>query len=216
MQTGLSVLDGSVLKIGLTGGIGSGKSSAVAYFRGFGIPVIDADRVARDVLAPESPALSQLVDVFGAEAVGPSGELNRQWLRQKVFAEPLALQQLEAITHPLIRTRLLAQMSAVVQQDDAAYLLVDIPLLFEKNYQDLFSAVVVVDCPEEMQLQRVAGRDGSDPATIKRIMAKQIARQDRLALASHVLDNSTTLASLYAQIDRLHQRLLQQAVDAAT
>ena len=204
-----------MLSIGLTGGIGSGKSSATAYFSELGVPVIDADQVARELLVAGSLAVQQIAIALGAEALNAAGELNRQWLRAKVFADPAALAQLEAVTHPIIRERLLELIAEASQNQGSAYVLVDIPLLFEKNYQDLFAAVVVVDCTEDLQLQRAMKRDGSDLETIQRIMSRQIARHERLVLADHVLDNNTTLTSLYAQINQLHQLLLQRSVDSA-
>lgn len=197
-----------MLKIGLTGGIGSGKSSATKYFRSLGVPVIDADQVARAVVAPGQAALADIEQVFGAEAIDAGGELNRQWMRKRVFDDPKARDQLEAITHPRIKSRLLSEMA---EQQNVSYIIVDIPLLVEKGYQDLFDAIIVVDCTPEQQLERVRQRDGSDEALIKGIMLAQASRARRLESASYVLDNSASLSVLYEQIDRLHAHLIQSA-----
>ncbi|MEZ5477535.1 MAG: dephospho-CoA kinase [Thiolinea sp.] len=197
-----------MLKVGLTGGIGSGKSSAVRRFQALGAKIIDADAVAREVVAPGEPALEAIVKAFGPDVLDSDAQLDRAWLRQRVFNDAEARVRLEAITHPAIRQRLLAAMN---EADSSAYLLADIPLLVEQNYQDLFDAVIVVDCAPEQQLQRAAARDGSDVALIKRIMASQVSRDERLRHATHVLDNSTSLDDLYQQIEALHQQLLALA-----
>ena len=198
-----------MLKVGLTGGIGSGKSTAVSRFQALGAHIVDADKIARAVVAPGQPALQEIAAVFGPEAIDASGALDRAWLRKQVFDDPAARLKLEAITNPAIRQRL---THAVQQTFAAPYLIVDIPLLVEKDYQPLFDAIVVVDCEPEQQLQRALLRDGSDEGLIKGIMKAQASRARRLESATHILDNSSTLADLYQQVDQLHETFIQLAV----
>lgn len=200
-----------MFKVGLTGGIGSGKSSAVRYFQSLGVKVLDADQIARQVVQPGKPALQQIEQEFGEHALDEAGALNRDWMRQQVFVNPEARTRLEAITHPLIRQQIIAEMA---EPHDTAYLIVDIPLLIEKKYQQLFDAVLVVDCSPEQQIMRVQQRDGSDADLIKGIMAAQASRGERLESATHVLDNSGTLEYLYQQVEQLHQVFLK--LSAAT
>lgn len=197
-----------MFKVGLTGGIGSGKSSAVRYFQSLGIKVLDADQIARQVVQTGQPALQQIKQEFGESALDESGALNRSWMREQIFTDPESKERLEAITHPLIRQRI---MQAMAEPHVTDYLIVDIPLLIEKNYQSLFDAVLVVDCLPEQQIKRVQQRDGSDIALIKGIMKAQASRGERQRNATHVLDNSGTLVHLHQQIDRLHQEFLKLA-----
>ena len=197
-----------VLKVGLTGGIGSGKSTVAKRLVELDVPVIDADQVARTVVEPGQPALQEIAQAFGADVLQENGALNRQWLREQVFDDPEARARLEAITHPRIRERLL---SAMAEQSGVDYIVVDIPLLVEKGYQPLFDAIVVVDCEPEQQLTRTLRRDGSDAALIKGIMQAQSSRAERLKSATHVLDNRSTPENLYRQIDQLHNDLKQLA-----
>ncbi|CAA6823410.1 MAG: Dephospho-CoA kinase (EC [uncultured Thiotrichaceae bacterium] len=200
-----------MFKVGLTGGIGSGKSSAVRYFQSLGIKVLDADQIARQIVQAGQPALQQIKQEFGESALDESGALNRSWMREQIFTEPESKDRLEAITHPLIRQRIIQAMAEPHVTD---YLIVDIPLLIEKAYQSLFDAVLVVDCLPEQQIKRVQQRDGSDIALIKGIMKAQASRGERQQSATHVLDNSDTLVHLHQQIDRLHQAFLKLAGSA--
>ena len=196
-----------MLKIGLTGGIGCGKSTAVRHFQQLGVPVIDADVIARQVVAVGEPALHEIVAAFGVQAIQADGSLNRMWLRQHVFADKQHLQRLESILHPRIKSAILSAMAAC---QDAAYVLVDIPLLFEKGYQTLFDRVLVIDCLPEQQVQRVKQRDGSDEGMIQAIMQSQISREQRLQQADDVLSNQSTLGVFQAAIERLHALYLAQ------
>ncbi len=192
-----------MLTVGLTGGIGCGKSTAVDYFRQLGVPVIDADVIAHQVVAKGEPALQEIVVAFGAQALQSDGTLNRAWLRQQVFTDAKQRQQLESILHPRIKQAILARITEC-QQTGAAYVLVDIPLLFEKHYQTLFDRVVVIDCLPEQQVARVKQRDASDEAVILGIMQSQWSREQRLQAATDVLVNQSTLAALRTQVEQLH------------
>lgn len=192
--------------IGLTGGIGSGKSQAAALFDELGIESADADHIAREVVQPGEHALAAIERAFGSQALLTDGSLNRAWLRQQVFADDQLRRQLEAITHPAIRSRLLAK----VQVFQSVYALLVSPLLLETDQHTMVDAVIVVDVPERLQTERAAQRDGCSPEQIEAIMAAQLPRHERLLKADFVLDNSQDRDHLKEQIKELHQHLLHQ------
>ena len=189
--------------VGLTGGIGSGKSQAAAEFIRLGVPVIDADAVSRALTADNGRALPEIRHVFGSELFDTEGRLKRAVLRDTVFRRPEAKQQLEALMHPLILQEILMQQNRC---QDSVYGVIDIPLLVE---QPLFSALVqrvlVIDVCENSQIERVKQRSGLDEAEIKRIMAAQACRRDRLLAADDVLPNEGTVQELAGKINRLHR-----------
>lgn len=196
-----------MLKVGLTGGIGCGKSSAVAVFRALGVPIVDADRIAREVVQQGEPALLQVAEVFGAAAITAEGELNRAWLREFIFKEPAARAQLEAILHPIIHKRIGQAMHAAFESG-AAYVIVDVPLLVEQAYQSLFDRIVVVDCLPHQQLERVRTRDQTADSQTQQIMQVQASRDLRLQVASDILDNTSTKEVLELQVNQLHKKFL--------
>ena len=196
-----------MLKIGLTGGIGCGKSTAVRYFRALGIPIIDADLIAREVVSVGQPALQEIAVQLGAQALRNDGSLDRAWLRQTVFGDAQRLQQLEAILHPRIRKAILREMDDC-QHAGSAYVIVDVPLLFEKDYVRLFDRVLVVDCLPDQQRERVTQRDGSSVDVVESIMQVQISRTERLQRADDILQNSGTIAEFNNKIDVLHKKYL--------
>jgi dephospho-CoA kinase len=190
--------------VGLTGGIGCGKSQAARFFNELGIKSVDADQIARQIVQPGEPTLAAIVVAFGAEALDAQGGLNRAWLRSVVFADPEQRRTLEALTHPAIRARLVEQMRGL----RSPYGLLVTPLLFETDQQHLVCRKWVVDVPEAVQLARTSARDGVSAESIRAIMAAQSSRAERLAQADAVLDNSGDLAMLRAQVVRLHQAFL--------
>ncbi|OQX08106.1 MAG: dephospho-CoA kinase [Thiothrix lacustris] len=190
-----------MLKVGLTGGIGCGKSTAVQRFRELGVPVIEADLIAREVVAIGQPALQEIAGLFGSQSLQADGALNRAWLRQTVFSDPVRLQQLESILHPRIRAEILTRIAACT---DSAYVIVDVPLLFEKGYTQLFERILVIDCLPDQQRTRVQQRDGSEDAVIKSIMQSQIGREARLQQANDILSNTASITDFYAKIDDLN------------
>ena len=194
-----------MLKVGLTGGIGSGKSTVAKSLIAKGITVVDADQIAREVVEPGEVALQEIVEAFGEHILHDDGTLNRAALKQVIFSNPTAKKQLESILHPRIRQRILSRVN---EATDTAYVVADIPLLIESHYPDHFDRVVVVDCPVEQQLSRVLERDHLNEAQIKAIINSQASREQRLAVATDVLDNSGTLESLKMQIDKLHETLI--------
>ncbi len=195
---------------GLTGGIGSGKSAVARLIQEQGIVAVDADQVARDVVAPGEPALAQIAERFGTGILQPDGSLDRAGLRQIVFATPDARLWLEALLHPLIRQRIQASLQAAT----SAYSLLVSPLLLETDQHKLVDYIVVVDVPEEIQLQRTTERDHNSTDQVKRIMAAQMDRHTRLASADSIIDNSGNLQSLRTATLQLHRTLLQRAQDA--
>jgi dephospho-CoA kinase len=193
--------------VGVTGGIGSGKSAVTQRFEQHGIDVVDADIAARQVVEPGRPALAAIADHFGREILLPDGNLDRAALRQRVFADEEQRLWLEQLTHPLIGEEILQQLGA----STSPYAILASPLLLETSQKALTHCVVVVDVPEAVQLQRTMARDANDEAQVKRIMAAQIDRQSRLAGADYVIDNSGSLAALDEAVASLHATLLQRA-----
>ncbi len=195
--------------LGLTGGIGSGKSAASDYFQRLGIVVVDADIVAREVVQPGQPAWNAIREHFGPDALQADGQLNRAWLRQIVFSDPQQRRWLEQQTHPRIRDSIIQQL----QQAQSPYAILASPLLFESGQAQLTQRTLVIDVPEALQLQRASQRDGNDEEQIRRIMAAQINREERLARADDVVDNSGSLEQLYAQLQELHEVYLSLSVE---
>ncbi|AWF82362.1 dephospho-CoA kinase [Microbulbifer sp. A4B17] len=193
--------------VGLTGGIGSGKSAAAGYFRDLGIHVVDADWAARVVVQPGKPALEQIAQHFGAGALLESGELDRSKLRTLIFDNPSERQWLESLLHPLIRKEITSSLNG----SQGPYAILESPLLIESGQYELVNRVCVVDLPEALQLERASARDNSQQEQIRKIMATQLTRQQRLERADDVLDNTTDLAILRGQVEQLHQKYLQIA-----
>jgi dephospho-CoA kinase len=198
-------------RIGLTGGIASGKSAVAAAFSELGVPVIDTDLLAREVVEPGQPALAAVVSAFGPSVLGPDGRLDRRGMRALVFADPERRRTLEAILHPAIRALTQARVAAT----DAPYVVIAIPLLAEGGRQGRVDRVLVVDCPPELQRQRLLARDGETAAGADAILAAQASRAKRLAIADDVLDNSGPLAALRPAVAALHRRYLSLASDAS-
>ena len=194
-----------MLKVGLTGGIGSGKSTVAKALQAKGIKLVDADQIAREVVAPGETALSKIVETFGPEILLSDGSLNRSELKARIFSDPKAKQQLESILHPSIRQRILQR---VEEASDSPYVLADIPLLVENNYPQYFDRVVVVDCTEAQQISRVLARDKLSKERVLSIMNSQATRQQRLAAATDIIDNTSDLSSLNTQIEKLHELMI--------
>ncbi len=193
--------------IGLTGGVASGKSTVEACFRALGVAVADADAAARDALAAGSEGLAEVVAAFGSEVLGPDGLLDRAAMRRRVFADPEARQQLEAIVHPRVR----AALAEACHSAQGPYAVASIPLLAEGGGRTAYpwlARVLVVDVPEAVQLARLLRRDGIDEALARAMIEAQATRQQRLAIADDVLVNHGALEALDAQVaalDRLYR-----------
>ncbi|WP_444930051.1 dephospho-CoA kinase [Microbulbifer sp. SSSA002] len=196
-----------MLTIGLTGGIGSGKSAAAGYFRDLGIHVVDADWAARVVVQPGKPALEQIAQHFGSEILLENGELDRSKLRTQIFDDPGERQWLESLLHPLIRQEIISSLN----ESQGLYAILESPLLIESGQYKLVERICVVDLAEAVQLERACARDNSQREQIRKIMAAQLSRERRLERADDVLDNATDLAALKTQVEQLHQKYLQIA-----
>lgn len=191
--------------VGLTGGIGSGKSAAAEAFRAHGIVIVDADAIAHELTAADGLAMPAVRAAFGNAVISPSGALDRAAMRQLAFADPAVRQKLEQILHPRIRS-ICAERCASAQ---SPYALLVVPLLVESGqHRERCQRLAVVDCPEEVQIARVMARNNMRRDEVERIMATQASRQQRLAAADDVIDNSGTLAALTPQIEALHDKYL--------
>lgn len=186
--------------VGLTGGIGSGKTAVTDAFAALGVDVVDADIIARDVVAPGSDGLNAITSHFGNGILLADGCLDRSALRERVFHNPEEKTWLNNLLHPMIREG----MADAVSRARSGYCILAVPLLVENKLQHMVDRVLVVDCAESLQLQRATKRDGSNESTIRNIIASQANRQDRLAIADDVIDNSGTLEDLNAQVKQLH------------
>ncbi|WAN08986.1 dephospho-CoA kinase [Stutzerimonas balearica] len=191
--------------LGLTGGIGSGKSAAAERFAELGVHVVDADQVARSVVEPGSAALAQIVDRFGGPILASSGELNRAALRERIFTSVEDRHWLERLLHPLIRQEIWASLSRA----ESPYAVLVSPLLVESRQHEQVDRVLVIDVPEDLQLQRVLARDQVSEDQVRAILAAQARREDRLRQANDVLVNDRDLSWLRQEVDRLHDRYLQ-------
>jgi dephospho-CoA kinase len=197
-----------MLKIGLTGGIGCGKSTVTADLANIGISIIDADKIAHEIVAPDTQALSEIITIFGTTLLQKNGFLNRNALKQQVFSDRTKLKQLEAILHPKIRQTIKKRLTETKPTSiSLPYIVADIPLLIEKDYMDLFDSIVVVDCLPEQQIQRIKQRDKMNITTIQSIIKKQVSRQQRLKQATYIINNQGTKKELRQQIDALDQVL---------
>jgi len=196
-----------MLLIGLTGGIASGKTFVSECFEEHGAPVIDADHLAREVVAPGSDGLSRLVSHFSESILTPDGALNRKALRDIIFASPQEREYLDNTLHPLIRELSDVRIESA-RKLAYPYLVYAVPLLVETTQQDRFDRIVVVDVPETLQIQRLSVRDGSSTWQAQSILDAQATRQERLAVADDVIDNSLTKEDTQAQVKTLHELYL--------
>lgn len=193
--------------VGITGGIGSGKSAVTERFEQLGIVIVDADLAARTVVQPGRPALAAIAERHGDNILLKDGSLDRAALRSKVFADEAERLWLEQLTHPLIGQEIFHQLQAAT----SPYAILASPLLLETSQKDLTDLVVVVDVPEELQLQRTMSRDQNDEAQVKRIMAAQLPRNKRLEGADIIIDNSRSLEELEETVAELHKEFLARA-----
>lgn len=194
-----------LLVVGLTGGIGSGKTTVSNFFRALGAPVIDADEVSRELVEPGSPVLQTIVQKFGTHLVDRDGRLRRAILRQLIFEDSGLRSDLEAILHPAIRQRMREKLASL----DAEYVIMAIPLLVETGQQDLVDRVLVVDTPESVQIERVLQRDQNTEEQVRKILASQATPAQRLQAANDVIHNDGNLDSLNKSVVALHEKYLQ-------
>ena len=196
--------------VGITGGIGSGKSAVTDYLETRGITVVDADKVARVVVEPGTPALNAISEHFGTDILLTDGGLDRAALRKIVFDNPDERKVLEGITHPRIRDEITRQLS----EASSPYVVLSSPLLLESGQNTFADYVVVVDVPEEVQLRRTMARDDNSEALVKQIMAAQLDRKTRLSRADTSVTNDGSLEALYERVEKLHDDLLARAAAA--
>ncbi len=202
---------GPRLVVGLTGGIASGKSLVGAMFVKLGVALVDTDVVAREVAARGEPGLAAVVEEFGAGVLSPSGDLNRPALRSLVFADDAKRLKLEAILHPLIRSRTRAKLAEL----SAPYALVAVPLLVETSFGELVDRILVVDCPESLQLERLMRRDAIPKPEALAMLRAQTDRATRLKAAHDIIDNSGTTEATRRQVELAHRRYLDLAAQRA-
>jgi dephospho-CoA kinase len=194
-------------RVGLTGGIASGKSTAAKFFGALGVPILDSDQIARDVVEPGQPPLERLVERFGPTILTVDGHLDRPALREIVFSDHRARADLEALTHPAIGAAMEARSAAA----GGPYQILVIPLLVEKNLAAHLDRVLVVDCDEELQIRRLRDRDGSTPEQVQAILKVQAPRAARLKAADDVIHNDTDMSAVRDQVATLHARYLDLA-----
>jgi len=195
--------------LGLTGGIGSGKSAASQWFEAQGITVVDADVVAREVVEIGQPALTQIQQAFGDWVLLADGSLNRRALREYIFQSPEARKTLESITHPAIRTSIIQQLHAA----QSPYAILVSPLLFETNQHELTQHTLLIDATIELQIERASQRDGQNIEQIRNIIAAQMSREQKQTMADDIVLNDGHLDHLYAHLRLLHQKYLNMAAN---
>ena len=187
-------------RVGLTGGIASGKTAVADVFDSLGAGIVDTDRIAREVVAPGQSGLEAVRGEFGKGVIRASGKLDRRALREVVFADPQARRRLESLLHPLIRARTMEAL----EQVRAPYAVAVVPLLVETGFGELVDRVAVVDCPRAVRLERLMARDGMDREQAESMLNAQVDRQTRLAAADDVIDNGGSRSSTRRQVQRLH------------
>lgn len=208
-QSDLSGLKGRIPLIGLTGGIGSGKTAVSDLLGKLGAGIVDTDVIAHQITAPKGIAIPAIEQQFGANYLDANGSLDRDKMRALVFAKPEARKTLEAITHPLIRQETIKQAEVLIAKG-VPYLVFAVPLLIESgSWQGLIDYLVVVDCPEEVQITRVMQRSNLPRPEVERILKAQTSRKDRLARADIVIENQGSFEELDTEVNRLHQKILQ-------
>jgi len=193
------------IRVGLTGGIGSGKSSVRNCFDELGVPTIDADEISHRITTPGQAAFNEVVALFGKESLDEAGNLNRQRLRELIFTEPALKKKLEAIIHPRVR----AEIRTFTDQVDYPYCIICIPLLLETGGQSAMDRVLVVDAPEDLQVERVARRDNAKEDQTRSIIMAQISRSERLRYAHDIIVNDGSINELKIQVGKLHNKYIE-------
>ena len=187
--------------IGLTGGIGSGKSAAGRFFELLEITVIDADQLAKEALVIDTPGFNQAIDFFGSSVLDAAGHIDREELRAIVFSDPDKKAKLESIVHPIVRDAMFTSIS----KSTSAYSIIMVPLIYESQSMNSYDRILVVDCDESLQLERASVRDSSPIDLIKKIIHSQCSREERLSIANDVLPNNETLDILEVKVAKLHK-----------
>ena len=193
--------------VGLTGGIGSGKSAAASFFKNEGISVIDADHVAKEVVEKDTPGFKKVVEYFGTEIIHADGSIDRAKLRKEVFESIEKREALESITHPLVREKMLERILA----SKSPYSIIEVPLIFETKSMSSYDRVLVIDCESKLQLERAALRDNNSSAVIQNIINSQCSREERLSIANDVISNNDSLKNLQIRSLAMHHFYLRLA-----
>jgi dephospho-CoA kinase len=193
-----------MLRIGLTGGIGSGKSTVANLFAALGVPIVDTDDISRDLVTPEKPAYAEIVQQFGNDILDKNRKLDRAKLRERVFDNAADRARLEMILHPRIRDETHRRLALL----DAPYAIAVVPLLTETNVDYMVNRILLVDCDEALQVKRTVARSGLEPAQVRRIMAAQASRTERITRADDVIENNAGLNELKEKVARMHERYL--------
>ncbi|MBT8434032.1 MAG: dephospho-CoA kinase [Gammaproteobacteria bacterium] len=194
--------------VGLTGGIASGKTMISNLFAELGVPIIDTDVISRNLLEPGELAYDQVCAHFGKDILGTNNNIDRARLREIIFSDPAEKSWLETMLHPLIYQR---SHEAVLQHSRASYVIVVIPLLFETNFQSLADRILVVDCPTELQVERLMKRDNIDESLARKMMSQQLSNSERLARAHDIINNGSDDSDLRSQVATLHHGYLKRA-----
>ena len=190
--------------IGLTGGIGSGKSIAGKFFNELGIDTIDADDVAKNILDDNTKAKQLFLECFGDEFLDQDNKINRDLLRTKIFIDIEKKNKLESIIHPIV----LEEITKFISNSDSIYTIIIVPLIFETNSQEFYEKIIVIDCDEDLQIERASQRDDKSKQDIINIMQNQASREERNSIADNIILNDSTLENLKENILKLHQKLL--------
>ena len=193
------------MRVGLTGGIGSGKSTVKNYFDELGVPTIDADEISHRLTMPGQAAFNEVVDLFGKESLDESGNLNRRHLRELIFTEPALKIKLEAIIHPRVR----AEIQTFINQVKYPYCIISIPLLLETGGQATVDRVLVVDAPEELQVERVTRRDNTNEDQTRSIIMAQISRSERLRAAHDIIVNDGNMSDMKIRVVNIHNKYIE-------
>jgi len=194
-----------MIRIALTGGIGCGKTTVCDFFSQYNIPVIDTDIIAHELVKPGKTALLEICDYFGSDILFNDGSLNRKALASKIFNREKDRLHLESILHPKIKQALLLKLSQLT----SCYVIIAIPLLIETNQQADYDRVLVIDCEEQQQINRTIARDQRNLSEVKAIMKSQVSRQQRMAVADDVIDNTQNIIALQSQVDLLHEKYMK-------
>ena len=190
--------------VGLTGGIGSGKSTAANIFKEFGIDCIDADNVAKNILDLNENARKLFINEFGDKYIDKDNKINREILREDIFNDKSKIEKLESIIHPKVRD----EIFKFIENSSSIYTIVDVPLIFETNSKDFYDKIVLVDCETNTQISRASQRDNRSNENIMKIIKNQATREQRLSIADYVISNDSTFENLKKEVIKTHQLLL--------
>ena len=190
--------------VGLTGGIGSGKSTAVKIFKELGIDSIDADDVAKNIIDSNKNARKLFIEEFGDKYILKNNKINREFLREDIFNDKSKIKKLESIIHPIVRE----EIFAFIQKSESIYTIIDVPLIFETKSEDFYNKIVVVDCDTNTQILRASQRDNKTEESILKIIGNQATREERFSIADYVINNDSSYGNLKKEVIKTHQLLL--------